>query len=124
MLAGLGHGPLIGSDDEEGEVDTAGAGEHVLDEALVAGDVDDAYVASRGQGEPGEAEVDGKAALLLLAETVRVDVGEGAHESALAVVDVTSGTNDVHGRGAIMPRRGRDFGERRGTAPRAAAGGA
>ena len=42
MLAGLRHDPFVGGDDEQGEVDAAGAGEHVVDEALVAGDVDEA----------------------------------------------------------------------------------
>ena len=85
MLAGLGHGAFVGGDDEEGEVDATGASEHVLDEALVTGDIDDTYVASRGEGEPGETEVDGQAALLLLAEAVGIDVGEGTDEGALAV---------------------------------------
>ena len=124
MLAGLGHGAFVSGDDEEGEIDATGAGEHVLDETLVSGDVHDAYVASRWKGEPGEAEVDGEAALLLLTEAVGVDVGEGAHEGALAVVDVTSGTNDVHGRGAIMPRLRRRLAKGRVTARPVPGGGA
>ena len=33
---------LVGGDDEQDEIDAADAGEHVLDEALVSGDVDEA----------------------------------------------------------------------------------
>ena len=42
MFARLRHDRIVGGDDEHGEVDAGGAGEHVLDEALVAGHVDDA----------------------------------------------------------------------------------
>ena len=42
VLAGLRHHPVVGGDDEEREVDAGGAGEHVADQPLVAGDVDEA----------------------------------------------------------------------------------
>ena len=42
VLARLRHDALVGGDDQQREVDAAGAGEHVLDEALVARHVDDA----------------------------------------------------------------------------------
>ena len=42
VLARLRHDRIVGGDDEHGEVDAGGAGEHVLDEALVAGHIDDA----------------------------------------------------------------------------------
>ena len=42
MLARLGHDALVGGDDEEGQVDAADAGQHVLDEVAVAGHIDDA----------------------------------------------------------------------------------
>ena len=77
-------------------VDAAGAGEHVLDEALVARDVDDADFTARRQRQPGEAEVDSEAALLLLTKAIGVDAGERADERALAVVDVAGGADDEH----------------------------
>jgi hypothetical protein len=40
MLLGLGHPPFVGGDDEEGGIDPLDSGEHVLDEALVTGDVE------------------------------------------------------------------------------------
>ena len=55
-------------------VDAGGPGEHVLDEAFVAGNVDDAQaIFSEIQG--GEADVDGDAAGLLLGQTVAIDPG-------------------------------------------------
>ena len=42
VLDSLGHGAFVGGDDEQRGVDAADAGEHVLDEPLVTGDVDDA----------------------------------------------------------------------------------
>ena len=42
MLARLRHDRIVGGDDEQGQIDAGGAGEHVLDEALVARHVDDA----------------------------------------------------------------------------------
>ena len=42
MLGGLWHRALVGGDDQQGGVDAAHAGQHVLDEALVARHVDDA----------------------------------------------------------------------------------
>ncbi len=96
VLAGLGHHALVGGDDQQGQVDAAHAGQHVLDEALVAGHVDDADLLAAGQAQPGEAEVDGHLPLLLLLEAVGVDAGEGLHQGRLAVVDVAGGADDVH----------------------------
>ena len=42
VLDSLGHGALVGGDHEQRRVNAADAGEHVLDEPLVTGDVDDA----------------------------------------------------------------------------------
>ena len=73
VLSGLGHDAFVRGDDEEGEVDATDAGEHVLDESLMAGHVDKADVGTVGQLQPGEPEVDGHAPGLLFFETVRVD---------------------------------------------------
>ena len=78
VLARLRHHAFVGGDDEQREVDAADAGEHVLDEALVAGHVDDADLLRRsGSVQPGEAEVDGHAAVFLFLQAVGVDAGEG-----------------------------------------------
>jgi len=96
VLARLRHHAFVGGDDEEREVDAADTGEHVLDEALVAGDVDDAHFVAARQPQPGETEVDRQAARLLLFPAVGVDAGEGLDERGLSVVDVSRSADDVH----------------------------
>ncbi len=64
VLARLRHDRVVGRHHEHGQVDAGGAGQHVLDETLVAGHVHDAEAEGR-QIEDGEADVDGDAAGLL-----------------------------------------------------------
>ena len=80
--------------DEEHQVDAADAGQHVLDEALVAGHVDEAEAEAGRELQVREAEIDGDAAALLLFEAVGVDAGEGFDERGLAVIDVAGGADD------------------------------
>ena len=105
MLAGLRHDRVVGGDDEHDEVDAGGAGEHVLDEAFVARDIDDAEAVSLTpvayapgspgwQFERGEADVDGDAARFFFGQAVAVDAGEGLDERGLAVIDMASGAED------------------------------
>ncbi len=109
VLARLRHDGVVGGDDEEGEIDAGGAGEHVLDEAFVAGHVHDAEVEGR-QVEVGEADVDGDAAGLLFGEAVAVDAGEGLDERGLAVVDVAGGAEDqVAGHPRLLAAGGRSL---------------
>ena len=75
---------------------SSAAREHVLDEPLVAWHIDDADLLAVGEGEPGEAQVDGHLPVLLLLEPVRVDACEGLDEGGLAVVHVAGGAYDVH----------------------------
>ncbi|OLD50997.1 MAG: hypothetical protein AUI83_11060 [Armatimonadetes bacterium 13_1_40CM_3_65_7] len=94
MLPSLGHHALICGDDQQHEVDAGGAGQHVFDQTLVAGDVDDAGPPAAGKVKMGEAEVDRHPSALFLLEPVGVDAGEGFDQCALAVVDVTRGADD------------------------------
>src|SRR2546427_5585958 len=94
VLARLGHHALVGGDDEHREVDAADAGEHVLHEALMPGDVDDLDDEARGLLEEGEPEVDRDPARLLLGQTVGVDAGERLHQRGLAVIDVARRADD------------------------------
>ncbi len=73
MLASLGHDGLVGGYDEKCEIDAAGAGEHVLDEPLMAGNVDDGETERRGEIEMSETEIDGNATLFFFFEAVGVD---------------------------------------------------
>ena len=55
MLAGLRHRAVVGGDDQQREIDAGGAGQHVVDQLLVAGHVDEA---EHCLGGVGVAEVD------------------------------------------------------------------
>ena len=96
VFACLRHDRLVGSHYQQGDVDSAYACEHVVHEALVAGDVDNADFVAGRQLEPRESEVYRQTPLLLLGETVRVDTREGLDESRLTVIDVSCCANDKH----------------------------
>ena len=83
VLVGLGHHPFHDIDHQQHQVDAADAGEHVADEALVAGDVHHAGDRAVGQSEGREAQVDGDAPGLLLLEAVGVGAGEGLIRAVL-----------------------------------------
>jgi len=96
VLGGLRHPAAVGRHDEHDGRDRAEAGEHVGDEALVAGDVDEREVLPGWQGHPGVAEVDGHAPAALLRPAVRFHSGEGTDERGLAVVHMPGGRDNVH----------------------------
>ncbi len=81
------------------------AGEGVVQEPLVPGDVDEAEL-EVALGQVGEADVDGDAARLLLRPAVAVDPGQGQHEAGLAVIDVAGGADDdsSHCADRLSPR--------------------
>ncbi len=79
------------------EVDARGTGDHVVDEALVAGHVDEADAAAAvGLRQVGIAQLDRDAARLFLLQPIGVHAGKRLHQGCLAVVDV-SGRSDDHG---------------------------
>ncbi len=96
VLSGLGHDAFIGGDNQQGQVNAAHSGQHVLDEALVSGHIHNAHFLAAGQFQPGEAEVDGHAPFLFLAQAVGVNAGQGLHQGGLAVVNMSGGTQDKH----------------------------
>ena len=104
VLAGLRLDGFVGRDDEQHQVDSAHAGEHVLDEALVARHVHEAQAQRGRQLQVGETQVDGDAAAFLFLQAVRVDAGERLDEGGLAVIDVAGGADDdvLHGRFFIL----------------------
>ncbi len=93
MFAGLRHDAVVGGHDEQGEIDAGRPGEHVLDEAFVPGNIDDAQ-AKFAEIEPGEADVDGDAAFFFLGQAIAVDAGEGLDQRGLAVIDMAGGAED------------------------------
>ncbi len=106
MLLGLRLPPLVGGHHEQDEPHRTDAGEHVRDEALVTGNVDEPHVAAARQFAPGVPEVDRETPPLLLGEPIRVHAGEGGDQRRLAVVDVAGG-GDHPELAHVSPRRGR-----------------
>src|SRR5712664_2258884 len=89
MLFGLGHDSFVRGNHEEGDVDAGRTREHVLDEAFVTGDVDDAGLDAVCQRKGGESEIDRDAAPFLFFPAIGVDPGERLDERRLAVVDMS-----------------------------------
>jgi len=106
VLAGLRLDALVGGHHQQHDADAAEAGEGVVEEAFVSGDVDKADL-EVVLFEMREAQIDGDAALLLFGPTIAVGAGERFHQARLAVVDVTGGADDdaAHGLPAGGARR-------------------
>ncbi len=98
VLARLGLDGLVGRDHQQDNIDTADAGQHVANKALVAGHIDETdangLAAGSDQIEVGEAEIDGDAAPLLLGQPVGIDAGKRPHQRTLAVIDMARSPND------------------------------
>ena len=94
MLQGLRHRPIIGGDHEQREVDPRRAGQHRVDQAVMAGHVDEAdRRPTRGCGER-VAEIDRDPAGFLFRQTVGIHPRQGKHQRGLTVVDVPRRRND------------------------------
>ena len=108
VLLGLRLPALVGRDHEQDEPHRPDAGEHVPDEAFVAGHVDEPDLAAARERHPGVAQIDREAAALLLRPPVGVDAGEPRDQRRLAVVDVAGGGDDTElGRTRSVLVRGR-----------------
>ncbi len=98
MLTGLRFDRLFCRDNQQYQIDTAHPGQHVAHEALVPGNIDksDAHRLTRScaEVEVGETDVDGDAAPLFFFQAVRVGPGQGAYQSALAMVDMSCSADD------------------------------
>ena len=108
MLDGLRHDAVVRGDDQQHEVDAGRAGQHVVDEALVPGHVDEADGHAFAGRQIGEAEIDRDAARLLLLQAVGIDAGQRPHQRGLAVIDMARGADDhATGSGSGIRQRGR-----------------
>ena len=94
VLLGLGHGAVVGGDDQQRVIDAGNAGQHVANEALVTRHIDKPHDLAAGHRLVGEAQIDGHAAFFLFRQPVGVDPGQCLHQQGLAVVDVAGGGND------------------------------
>ena len=101
MLERLSPRPVVGRHDEHRRVDLARPDEHVADQPIVAGHVDEVDLGPVVEREMGVPDVDRHPPPPLLGQPVRVDPGQRPEQRRLAVVDVTgSPDDDGHGRSA------------------------
>ncbi len=95
MLLRLRHPAVVGRHDEEGEIDCAQAGDHVADEILVPGHIDQAE-RHAGQLEMGETKIDRDPARFFLGQPIGIDAGQRLDQRGLAVIDMARrGENKV-----------------------------
>ena len=94
VLASLGHHEFISRDDKHDHVDSAHAGQHVLNESFVARNVDEADGRIRIENKIGKSDIDCDSAVLLFLQAVGVDAGERLDERGLAVIDMSSRSYD------------------------------
>jgi hypothetical protein len=88
VLAGLGHDPVIGGDDEQEGVDPCRPRDHVLDEALVARHVDQAGPPSARKVKLRVPWHDGDAPAVFLFQPVGIGARHVPDERGLAVVNM------------------------------------
>jgi hypothetical protein len=70
------------------------AGEHVLDEAFMTGDINNPRRRSVGQIEVSEAEIDRNAALFFLFEPVGILPGQRFNQAGFSVINMSGGADD------------------------------
>src|SRR5262249_52143282 len=90
------HPPLVGGDDEHHRGHRADSGEHVRHEPLVPWHIDERQPLTRGQGQPGEPQVDGQPPAPLGFPPVRFHPGQRADQGGLPVIHVAGGGEDLH----------------------------
>src|SRR5262249_27996085 len=74
----------------------ADRGQNVRHEAIVPGHVDEGQPLARGQGQPGESQVDRQAPAPLGLPPVRLHSGQRADQGGFPVIDVAGGGDDLH----------------------------
>ncbi len=94
MFASLRHDRFIRGDYQQNEIDTGNSGEHIFNESLVAGNIDEAEAETRGELQVSETQIDGNAPALFFFQAIRVDSGQRLNQSGLAVIDMSSRADD------------------------------
>ncbi len=96
MIARLGLPALVRGDDEADDRRGPDPGEHVREEPLVPGDVDERELPTRGRRRPREPEIDRQPAPALFLPPVRFHPGQGFDQGRLPMIDVPSRRDDEH----------------------------
>src|ERR671910_2375554 len=95
MFFGLRHDAVIGGNGKKHEIDAMRAGQHVLDEPLMARNVDYSGDVSIAEIELSETQVNGDAALFFFLKAVSVLACQGFDEAGFAVIDMSGGADNV-----------------------------
>ena len=95
VLFGLRHDAVVGGDGKKDQVDAVGAGEHIFDEPLMPGNIDDAGLRAVRQVEMREPQIDGDTAFLFFLKPVRVLSGQRFDQAGFSMIDVAGGADDV-----------------------------
>ncbi|HEV3105387.1 MAG TPA: hypothetical protein VGZ01_06850, partial [Trinickia sp.] len=96
MLERLLFGSFWRCDDEKQQLHARGTGEHVMQEALVTGNVNDAGFDTVREAQRRKAEIECHASLLLFDEPIGIVAGQCDDERTLAVIDVPGCSDYVH----------------------------
>src|SRR3954462_770060 len=97
MLTRLPPPPLVRGDNNHRRGHRPDSGEHVAEKALMPWYVDEGDGRPGGQGGPGVPEVDGHPPPAFLGPPVGFHAGERPDQRRLAVIDVPSRRDHVHG---------------------------
>ena len=95
VFFGLRHDAVVGGNGKEHQIDAVRARQHVLDEALMAGNVDNSGEIAVAEIELGKTQIDGNAALFFFLEPVGVLAGQSFDQAGFTVVDMSGGADDV-----------------------------
>ena len=74
MLSRLWHHPFIGGDSQQCQINASDAGQHVLDEVPMAGNIHNSYFFAI-EGQPGEPQVNGHFSGLFFGQPVGINAG-------------------------------------------------
>ena len=94
VLSSLRHDPIVGGHHEENEVDSGRTRHHILDQTLVAGDIDDADPLPPLEYEWCKAEIDGEPAGLLLWQSVWIQTRQAFDQLGFSMVNVPGSADD------------------------------
>ena len=94
VFARLRHHAIVGSHQQQDRVDSGCAGQHRMHQPLVPGNIDQPDWRAVGSRQERVTELDRDAAPLFFRQTIRIDTGQGAHQSRLAVIDVPGGADN------------------------------
>jgi hypothetical protein len=101
VLQRLRHDRFIRCNDQEKEVDSANSSQHILDESLMTGYINEAQSVTPDL-HVSKAEVDGDPTTFLFLETIRVNPCQGSDQGGLAVVYMAGCTDDQVSHAALF----------------------